>query len=204
MLEVKFTTLDPELEEILKGIKTKFEDQDRQLFSLLSRLVLEGQRKALNYKYMSGTLLMECLLLMYRICMKSSIPVFESLPLHREARFEGAHSVYPLDLVDEYINAHLEHPFTMHDMAIACGYNQDYLYRVIKKRTGLSAIKYVNLVKFEKALFLIQNTEQSLSEIGWHLGFENLQYFSRFFRHHSGITPSEYIAKVRLTTRTDY
>jgi AraC-like DNA-binding protein len=92
----------------------------------------------------------------------------------------------------------------MHDMAIACGYNQDYLYRVIKKRTGLSAIKYVNLVKFEKALFLIQNTEQSLSEIGWHLGFENLQYFSRFFRHHSGITPSEYIAKVRLTTRTDY
>jgi len=60
------------------------------------------------------------------------------------------------------------------------------------------------LVKFEHSLSLIQNTELSLSEVGWRLGFENLQYFSRFFKMHGGISPSEYISKVRHTTRTDY
>lgn len=204
MLEVKFTTSDAELEAILQGIEMKFEDQEKQLYSLLSRIVLEGQRKPHHYKYMSGTLLMECLLVMNRICLQKSLPVYELLPLHQVRLVAAASESQLLDNVDDYINKHIEQSFSLEDLAKGCGYNQDYLYRVIKKKTGLSSIKYVNLVKFERALFLIQNTEQTLTEIGWNLGFENLQYFSRFFKQHGGITPSEYITKVRSTTRTDY
>jgi AraC-like DNA-binding protein len=204
MLEVKFTASDPELQEVLLGIETKFSDQDRQIYSLLSRIVLEGQRKPLNYQYMSGTLLMECLLVMNRICLQHSLPVYESNPIHQLRKASAVSKSPVLDVVDDYINKHIGSSFSLENMANGCGYNQDYLYRVIKKQTGLSAIKYINLVKFEHALYLIQNTEQTLSEIGWNLGFENLQYFSRFFKQIGGIAPSEFIAKVRLTTRTEY
>lgn len=204
MLEVKFTTSDASLQEILLGIETKFSDKDRQVYSLLSRIVLEGQRKPLHYEYMSGALLMESLLVMNRICLQHSLPAYEANPIHQLRKASTVSKSPVLDAVDSYIAENIGTSFSLQMLASACGYNQDYLYRVIKKQTGLSTIKYVNLVKFERALYLIQNTELSLSEIGWNLGFENLQYFSRFFKQTGGIAPSEYIAKVRLTTRTEY
>ena len=204
MLEVKFTAKDPLLQEVLLTIDTKFTDRENQIYTLLSRIVLEGQRKAMHYKSMSSALLMECLLCMNRLCLEHSLPIYESNPIHQLRKASLAAKNEVLDIVDGYINNNIGSSFSVQQMASTCGYNQDYLYRVIKKQTGLSAIKYINLVKFERALSLIQNTELTLSEIGWNLGFENLQYFSRFFKQHGGIAPSEYIAKVRLTTRTDY
>lgn len=204
MLEVKFTAGDPYLQEVLLDIETKFSDRENLIYSLLSRIVLEGQRKALHYKAMSSALLAECLLSMNRLCLEHSLPLYESNPIHQLRGSSLGTKSEVLEMVDSYINTHLGSSFSLQQMAQECGYNQDYLYRVIKKQTGLSAIKYINLVKFEHSLSLIQNTELSLSEVGWRLGFENLQYFSRFFKMHGGISPSEYIAKVRHTTRTDY
>ena len=204
MLEVKFTTESKQSEEVLEGIDTKFRDRENQLYILLSRIVLEGQRKALHYKQMSSVLLMEILITMNRICIEQALPVYGSNPIHQLRSGSLATQNDVLDTVDAYINSHLGDSFSIGHMADECGYNQDYLYRVIKKQTGLSAIKYINLVKFERSLSLIQDTDLTLSEIGWKLGFENLQYFSRFFKRHGGVSPSEYIRKVRHTTRTDY
>ncbi len=69
MLEVKFAASDPHVDEVLLGIETKFRDRENQIYSLLSRIVLEGQRKALHYRAMSSALLMECLLSMNRLCL---------------------------------------------------------------------------------------------------------------------------------------
>ncbi|TAH57879.1 MAG: AraC family transcriptional regulator [Sphaerochaeta sp.] len=204
MLEVKFTTESRKPKDVLEGINTRFRDRENQLYLLLSRIVLEGQRKMVHYKQMSSVLLMETLLTMNRICLEQVLPVYDSNPIHqlRSGSLTTKNDV--LDAVDAYINNHLGDSFTIGEMADECGYNQDYLYRVIKKQTGLSAIKYINLMKFERSLSLIQDTDLTLSEIGWKLGFENLQYFSRFFKRHGGVSPSEYIRKVRHTTRTDY
>ena len=75
---------------------------------------------------------------------------------------------------------------------------------MIHRETGLSTIQYVNMIKFEQAKNLIQHTELSLSEISWNLGFESLQYFSKFFRQRASMTPSEYLNKTRNKVRTDY
>ena len=75
---------------------------------------------------------------------------------------------------------------------------------MVKKETGMTAIQYISKLKYDQAKKMIQHTELSLSEIAWNLGFGSLQYFSRFFHEHSGLSPSEYMAKVRNTVRTDY
>ena len=106
--------------------------------------------------------------------------------------------------VTEFIGKNIDRKYTLPELASECGYNKDYLYRMIKKETGLTAIQFVNKVKYDQAKKLIQHTELSLSEIAWNLGFGSLQYFSRFFKEQSGIPPSEYMQKVRNTVRTDY
>jgi AraC-like DNA-binding protein len=168
----------------------------------MSRIVLEGQRRASYYKEMSNSLLLECIFLMSRMSHRASVSIFETS--FRDRPEPEKHTADLLDLVNGYIAKNLHVKITPADMAAACGYNQDYLYRFIRKKTGVSAVRYINQKKFDRAKELIIHTELSLSEISWNLGFETLQYFSRFFKDHAGIPPSEYSRKVRATVRTDY
>ncbi len=201
-LEVKFVTLDESLTKLLASGNQKIEDQERQIFNLFSRIVLEGQKKSLHYKEMSESLLREALILMERISIQNKLSTFEmNTAEHPNSRKENSQVI---TVVDDYIAKNINRKFSLKEMADDCGYNQDYLYRVIKRETGLSAVSYINHIRFEQSKLLIQHTELTLTEIAWNLGFENIQYFTRFFKKHSGISPSQYLKNVRDTVRTDY
>ncbi|QQO10814.1 AraC family transcriptional regulator [Breznakiella homolactica] len=199
-VEVKFVSDDPGFTELISGLDMVMAD-DGSIFEILSRVVLEGQRKISYYREMSNALLLECLLMMYRMAHRNSIPVFEVSKL---SKGEIIKNDILLDVIDDYIEKNIHKRFSLADVAKACGYNQDYIYRLIRKKTGLSAVQYINEKKFDRAKQLIMHTELSLSEIAWNLGFETLQYFSRFFKEHAGISPSDYSKEVRSTIRTDY
>ncbi|WP_320128322.1 AraC family transcriptional regulator [uncultured Sphaerochaeta sp.] len=201
-LEIKFLSTDPDMDQFLDTIKPLFRDNDRQLFNIFSRIVLEGQRKSIFYRQMSESLLMESLITMQRICVAQDAPVFETDSAKARPPKESVSQL--IESVDDYIARNINNNFTLAEMAESIGYNQDYLYRTIKKEIGISAVQYINRIKFERAKQLIQHTELSLTELSWNLGFDNLQYFSRFFRKYANISPSEYSAKVRASIRTDY
>lgn len=200
-VEVKFVSSDPELENLVSQLEILMKD-DGSIFDIMSRIVLEGQRQITFYKEMSNALLVECILLMFRIARNTSVSIFESSPLGRLKLRES--NVSLLDLVDDCIAKNIHKKISPYDVSVACGYNQDYIYRVIRKKTGVSTIGYINQKKFEWAKQLIMYTGLSLSEIAWNLGFETVQYFSRFFKEYAGIPPSEYSRKIRSTIRTDY
>lgn len=201
-LEVKFMTEDPQLLSMIQEIDAVSQDHDSQIFMLFSRIIMEGQRQDSYYRIMASAYLLESLVLMRRAGRQKSAPFFSVGGVPYPGGKEGATD--PFDLVAEYVSRHINHDFSLKDMSRECGYNQDYLYRVIKKRTGMTAIKYVNHIRMERIKSLIQHTELMLTEIAWNLGFDNLQYFSRFFKKNAGITASEYAAKVRTTFRIDY
>ncbi|GHT63972.1 hypothetical protein FACS1894110_02730 [Spirochaetia bacterium] len=200
-VELKFVSSDPEMDALISQMDICMTDNGK-IFDIMSRIVLEGQRKISFYREMSNALLLECILILYRMVHRTSISVFETSPAENESR--GKSTAGLMDMVDDYIVRNMHNKISPVDIAAACGYNQDYLYRMIRKQTGVSAIGYINRKKFEWAKQLIMHTELSLSEIAWNLGFETLQYFSRFFKECAGIPPSEYSRNVRSTIRTDY
>jgi AraC-like DNA-binding protein len=200
-VEAKFVSSDPAMETIISQLEFPMED-DGTIFNIMSRIVLEGQRRTFYYKEMSNSLLLECIFLMFRMTHHAPDSVFETSSWNRSE--PEKHTEDLLGLVDNYIAKNIQIKISPADIAAACGYNQDYLYRFIRKKTGVSTIRYINQKKFDRAKELIIHTELSLSEISWNLGFETLQYFSRFFKDHAGIPPSEYSNKVRATIRTDY
>lgn len=200
-LEVKFESTDNDLDELFNTINTIFQDQGDQLYSLFSHIVLEGQRKVHCYKMMSNALLLESLVIMARISHKG-IPTFDKSTSHLRSKLENMSPA--IEAATDYIYKNINRNFTLQEMADGCGYNRDYLYRAIKKELGISAVQYVSQLKFEQAKRLIHHSELTLSEISWNLGFDSIQYFSRFFKSHAKISPSEYSNKVRNTIRTDY
>lgn len=71
-----------------------------------------------------------------------------------------------------------------------------YLSRMFKKQTGESFIQYVTRVKMEKAAELLKNPQYKTYQVSGLLGYKTPRYFSRLFRNHTGMNPSEYRGKV--------
>jgi two-component system response regulator YesN len=53
------------------------------------------------------------------------------------------------------------------------------------------------MARIEKSKELLAMGEMSIGEVAEICGYNNLSYFSKIFRLHTGVTPSEYIAEGR-------
>lgn len=68
----------------------------------------------------------------------------------------------------------------------------NYFGDLIKKETGKSAHDYITLKLIDVAKEKIFDTNKSVSEIAYELGFKYPQHFSRMFKQQVGVTPLEY------------
>ncbi|MEF3312452.1 AraC family transcriptional regulator [Paenibacillus sp. GYB004] len=96
-----------------------------------------------------------------------------------------------LNLVLKYIESHLHDNITVPQLAALVHFHPNYLIRLFRELVGTSPIQYVHKMKMEKAMSLLTATEEPVSEIARQVGME-LYYFSRVFKKHTGLPPSDY------------
>ncbi|MCH1547796.1 MAG: response regulator, partial [Flavobacteriaceae bacterium] len=63
------------------------------------------------------------------------------------------------------------------------------LYRKIKALTGLTANEFIRNIRLEKSKNYIENTEYSISEICYKVGFSSPSYFTKCFKIQYGVLP---------------
>lgn len=68
----------------------------------------------------------------------------------------------------------------------------NYFSDLVKKETGMSALKHIQQQALEVAKERMATTSESISQISYALGFPYPQHFTRWFRNMTGCTPSEY------------
>ena len=76
--------------------------------------------------------------------------------------------------------------------------SQRYLSDTLKKETGKTTTEPLQLYLIDEAKNILLNPNKSVSEVGYELGFEYPQYFSRLFKKKEGISPSKYREKYKL------
>lgn len=108
-----------------------------------------------------------------------------------------------LHRIAEYIAANLALRPSVTDIADHFGYNPDYLCRLFKKRYGRTLQSFVIAQTVKHAESLLLRSEMNLSETANALGFENENTFSKFFKYHEGVTPSQY-ASVYYNTHVNH
>jgi AraC family transcriptional regulator, transcriptional activator of pobA len=67
-----------------------------------------------------------------------------------------------------------------------------YLNDLLKKETGKTMKEFLQLELIEKAKYKLLNSNNTVSEIAYSLGFEYPQYFNRLFKAKTGCTPIEF------------
>ena len=68
----------------------------------------------------------------------------------------------------------------------------NYFGDLIKKETGQSAQDYIQQKLMEVAKEKIHDTNKTVSEVAYELGFKYPQHFTRLFKQRTGITPNEF------------
>lgn len=97
-----------------------------------------------------------------------------------------------VDEIKRYIEERLYTDFTLADMSKALFFSKTYLKSVFKKKTGTSINQYRTALKLDEAKRLISQKKYNFTEIAYRLGFASIHYFSRVFKLHTGMTPTEY------------
>ena len=69
--------------------------------------------------------------------------------------------------------------------------SRSQLYRKIKALTGLTANELIRKIRLERAKELIEEGQNSISEISYNVGFSSPSYFSKCFKVHFGILPTD-------------
>lgn len=92
---------------------------------------------------------------------------------------------------DEVLQKELGMP-TVQYFAEKLNYSPNYLNELIKKGTDKSILEHIHYKVIALAKNKLLNSNKTVSEIAFELGFEYSQYFSRLFKKKTGMTPIEY------------
>jgi AraC family transcriptional regulator len=86
----------------------------------------------------------------------------------------------------------------MNRLAEHCGLSRAHFFALFHRCTGVTPNVYLNVLRMESAIRELAAGKTSLTDISYDLGFSAPGHFTRFFRQHQGITPSEYRRVVEL------
>lgn len=106
-------------------------------------------------------------------------------------------SLFPFTTMDTvkdimlYILDQPEDNLTLTHVAEHFYMNPSYLSTIFSTATGIRFVDYLALVRMKRAKWLIMNTDLKIAEIANRLSYKDTKYFSRIFKQHFGILPTE-------------
>lgn len=96
-----------------------------------------------------------------------------------------------INTVLDYIDTHLEKPFTLDELAEVACFSKFHFHRIFFSLIGETLFQYIQRLRLEKAASLLLSDEDtSITQIAMDVGFSGSAPFARAFREHFTCTPS--------------
>jgi YesN/AraC family two-component response regulator len=94
--------------------------------------------------------------------------------------------------VIEFIKENYDTDLSREGLAAAVGLSPDHFSRIFNQVTGSKIAEYVNGLRVAEAEKRLVESDATVTEIAYAVGFDTVKTFNRAFRKITGITPSEY------------
>jgi two-component system, response regulator YesN len=97
-----------------------------------------------------------------------------------------------VEQVNDYVNSHLHEDVGLISLAERLHFHPSYLARLYKHISGITVGQYIVDMRLQQARRLLSSADTQIGDIAKSLGFASAAYFSKFFKTHAGLTPSDY------------
>lgn len=98
----------------------------------------------------------------------------------------------------DYVNINLSGPLSLNLIASQLSVNASYLSSMFKQEVKMTLTEYINSQRVHTAIELLNSTDLNIQSIAWHVGINDVNYFSRIFKKIIGVTPTVYRNTVRV------
>lgn len=103
---------------------------------------------------------------------------------------------FTIENIRQHIAENFEKEFNIDELSSMAGISTSHFHRLFKEHTGLGAIQYLNVIRINKACELMQSGGyNSISEVAYAVGYNDIYYFSRLFKKTTGFPPSQIFNK---------
>ena len=96
-----------------------------------------------------------------------------------------------INRINDYIEENYTNNISLSNIADKFFINKNYLCDIFKAETDTTINEYITTLRINKGKSLIRDTNLTLTEISYEIGYQNTSYFNRVFRKKTGISPSE-------------
>jgi AraC-like DNA-binding protein len=103
-----------------------------------------------------------------------------------------------LERVFELMNEGFSKQLSLTDAADIAGMSYASFSRFIKSHTGNSFVHNLNEIRLKHVSQMLICTGETIAEIAYKCGFNNIAHFNRMFKNNKGLTPREYRGKHSL------
>jgi signal transduction histidine kinase/CheY-like chemotaxis protein len=88
-----------------------------------------------------------------------------------------------------YIHEHFSEPISRRDIAQHIGITDDHLTFCFRQELGITPLQYIKRYRINHSKRLLKESDQTITEIAFNVGFSDSGYFSRIFRREVGMSP---------------
>ena len=104
----------------------------------------------------------------------------------------GQSETQRVDAVKRYIGDHIAEPLDRAALAAVAGFSVPHFHRVFSQQVGESPGVYIRRVRMERAGRKLRMGAVDIGEVALAAGYESHNAFSKAFKQHFGLSPSEF------------
>lgn len=93
----------------------------------------------------------------------------------------------------EFMESSYNAPLTLEEIAHSIDMSPKYFCKFFQEMTHRTPIDYLNHYRIERACYQLLTSDQSITEVAYNSGFNDLSYFIKTFKRYKGTTPKKYL-----------
>lgn len=97
-----------------------------------------------------------------------------------------------LDQVFHYVETNYDKEIPLDEISNVANFSVYHFTRFFKETTGMTFVQYLNNFRVAKAVILLKNTMDPITEVVFKSGFNSVKTFNRVFKQIKGISPTQY------------
>lgn len=104
----------------------------------------------------------------------------------------GSATLDEIERATSHFNQHYNKPISIEQYAAERHMSACWFIRSFKQINQVPPMQYIVSLRITNAMNLMDNTDYSVAQVAAAVGYDNALYFSRLFRKHTGLSPTEY------------
>ncbi len=121
--------------------------------------------------------------------------LFQLLALYEQKgliRQSKALSLSPVHAAISYMEQNLSEHIDLQSIAATVGMSHKYFCTYFKNQSGSTPITYLTTLRIRRACILLKDPTLSVLQVASDCGFDNVSFFIKRFKEHTGLTPGQY------------